>query len=263
MPLGQHEQVRVRLRVDVADRDEPVRARGRGRPRGRAGRRGSRHGSEHALFGDRGAADTDELADRRVDQPRRVVVAVAAAGTIDEHDVVGADLLTPAREARLVGCSARRRAPRSRLTAGGTVSRAAVVVPGRGEYGKTCTFVIRASRTTSSVRRNAASSSPGKPTITSVVRLKSRERFEPAAEGLDAVAASHRAEHAVVAGLERHVQVTCDCAASRGARRRARRRRGSPRWTRGGSARGRGCPRARGSGSAGDIQQRGRGSSRG
>ena len=68
--------------------------------------------------------------------------------------------------------SARSRAPRSRLTAGGTVSSSAVRVPGRGEYGKTCTFVIPTRSTSASVRSNAASSSAGKPTITSVVRLK-------------------------------------------------------------------------------------------
>src|SRR5690242_14960697 len=43
----------------------------------------------------------DELADGRVDEPRRVVVAVPAARPVDEHDVVG--LLAPARQAELVG----------------------------------------------------------------------------------------------------------------------------------------------------------------
>ena len=66
---------------------------------------------------------------------------------------------------------ARSRAPRSRLTAGGTASSAAVRVPGRGEYGKTCTLVIPSRSTSASVRSNAASSSAGNPTITSVVRL--------------------------------------------------------------------------------------------
>ncbi len=53
-------------------------------------------------------------------------------------------------------------------------SSAAVLVPGRGEYGNTCTLVMPACPTASSVRSNAASPSVGKPTITSVVRLKSR-----------------------------------------------------------------------------------------
>ena len=68
--------------------------------------------------------------------------------------------------------SARSRAPRSRFTAAGTVSAAAVRVPGRGEYGNTCTFEIPSRSTSSRVRANASSSSAGNPTITSVVRLR-------------------------------------------------------------------------------------------
>ena len=57
-------------------------------------------------------------------------------------------------------------------------------MPGRGEYGKTCTFVIPTAATAAIVLSNARSSSVGKPTITSVVRLKSssgsiRERYCP------------------------------------------------------------------------------------
>src|SRR5581483_3320427 len=55
-----------------------------------------------ALLRHRRAADADELADGAVDEPRRVVVAVAATGPIDEDEVVGADLLPPAAQARLV-----------------------------------------------------------------------------------------------------------------------------------------------------------------
>ena len=106
---------------------------------------------------------------------------------------------------------ARSRAPRSFFTCGGTGSSCAVAVPGRGEYGKTCTFVSPAARTVASVFANARSSSAGKPTITSLVRLNSswsgasRRRYVATR-----VAAAHRAEHAVVAGLERHVQVPAD-----------------------------------------------------
>ena len=77
--------------------------------------------------------------------------------------------------------AARRRALRSFFTAAGTGSSPAVRVPGRGEYGNTCTFVIPASRTTRSVFANARSSSAGKPTITSVVRLKSSRAARAAA----------------------------------------------------------------------------------
>src|SRR4051794_2939704 len=52
------------------------------------------------LLGHRFGADTDDLADRGVDEPRSVVVAVAAAGAVDEHHV--ALLRSPALEAQLV-----------------------------------------------------------------------------------------------------------------------------------------------------------------
>src|SRR5438445_616622 len=48
-----------------------------------------------------------------------------------------------------------------------------VDVPLRGEYGKTCTLVIPARSTVRSVVSNAASSSAGNPTITSLVMLNS------------------------------------------------------------------------------------------
>src|SRR6266550_6648275 len=63
-------------------------------------------GSENSFLGDARSADMDELADGCSDEPRRVVVSVAAAGAIDEDDVICADLLTPARETRrLRGCA--------------------------------------------------------------------------------------------------------------------------------------------------------------
>src|SRR6266508_1989696 len=42
-------------------------------------------GGNDALLADRGGADAHELADGRVHEPRRVVGAVAAARTVDEH----------------------------------------------------------------------------------------------------------------------------------------------------------------------------------
>src|SRR5919206_3664758 len=53
-------------------------------------------GSADPLLGHLGAADADELAHRRGDEPRRVVVAVPAAGPVDEHHVLAADLPAPA-----------------------------------------------------------------------------------------------------------------------------------------------------------------------
>ena len=69
-------------------------------------------------------------------------------------------------------------------------------------------MVSPACSTVRSVRANAASSSAGKPTITSLVRLNSRgQRLEASQERGDGVAAAHRVEDAVVAALQRHVEV--------------------------------------------------------
>src|SRR5215211_5496433 len=50
--------------------------------------------------------DADELADGRVDEPWRVVVAVALPRSVDEDDVGRPDLLTPATPARFPRCLA-------------------------------------------------------------------------------------------------------------------------------------------------------------
>src|SRR5436190_10571064 len=63
-------------------------------------------GSEDSFLRDGGPANADQLPDRRLDEPRRVVVAVATSGTVDEHQVVAADLLAPAAPACVVGESA-------------------------------------------------------------------------------------------------------------------------------------------------------------
>src|SRR5919205_2105738 len=59
-------------------------------------------GSEDPLLGDVCAAHAHEGADGPVDAPRAVVVAVAAAGPVDEDGVLAADLRPPPREARRV-----------------------------------------------------------------------------------------------------------------------------------------------------------------
>jgi len=56
-------------------------------------------GSEDPLLRHGDRARPHELADRTVDQPRRIVVAVAATGPIDEDVVLGAELRLPARAA--------------------------------------------------------------------------------------------------------------------------------------------------------------------
>ena len=80
-------------------------------------------GSEDPLLHDRCAADRHELAHRRVDEPGRVVGAVAAARPVDENDVLPADLRRPAGAAG-PSESARNRALRSFFTSGGTGSSA-------------------------------------------------------------------------------------------------------------------------------------------
>ena len=56
----------------------------------RAGKTGNRHAARPRIPSSVTALgpDTDELADRRVDEEGRVVVAVAAARAVDEHEVV-------------------------------------------------------------------------------------------------------------------------------------------------------------------------------
>ena len=90
--------------------------------------------AQDTLFGDGRPANGDELAHRRVDEPGRVVVAVAAAGTVDEDDVLAPTFAASAR-GRLVD-GARSRALRSSSGRRHGVARGGHR-PGRGEYGKT------------------------------------------------------------------------------------------------------------------------------
>src|SRR2546421_10243923 len=60
-------------------------------------------GSEYSLLRDRLRAHAHQLADGSVHEPRRIVVAVAAAGSIDEDDVLGPELAAPAFERRRLG----------------------------------------------------------------------------------------------------------------------------------------------------------------
>src|SRR3954468_12253553 len=73
-------------------------------------RQSSRCFGTDALLGDRRGAHPDDPADGRVDEPGRVVVAVAAARPVDEHRVLGAELAVPAANAQLVRERAQARA---------------------------------------------------------------------------------------------------------------------------------------------------------
>src|SRR5437016_288180 len=57
-------------------------------------------GSDDPLLCDRSAADAYERADGSVDEPGRIVVAVAAPRPVDEHGVLASDLGLPAGAAR-------------------------------------------------------------------------------------------------------------------------------------------------------------------
>ena len=93
-----------------------------------------------ALLGDSDGARVQELADLAVDEPRRVVVAVAAARAGRRARGRSCRPSTAQRRRESSSESARSRALRSFFTAAGTVSAPAVAVPGRGEYGKTWTL---------------------------------------------------------------------------------------------------------------------------
>ena len=104
----------------------------------------------------------------------------------------------------------RSRALRSFLTIAGTGSAAAVLVPGRGEYGNTCTFVKPARSTARCVPEGRVVL--GREAHDHVGReVEIRERLELRQHLPDPVAAPHLAEDAIVARLQRHVQVRRHC----------------------------------------------------
>ena len=90
------------------------------------------------------ARGADEFADLAVEEPRRVVVAVPTAGTVDEDEVGRCRPSTPSADGR-----ARRRAHAAARFAPSSPQAARCPpppssVPGRGEYGKAWTLVISA-----------------------------------------------------------------------------------------------------------------------
>src|SRR5919201_1570579 len=60
-------------------------------------------GSEDSLLGDLSCADANELADVPVDEPRRVVVAVTAPRPVDQDEVFAPDLRAPSCDACRLG----------------------------------------------------------------------------------------------------------------------------------------------------------------
>src|SRR5271154_2512206 len=61
----------------------------------RQNRQSSGGDGNDALLGETNGLDTDELADRCIDQERRVVVAVAPARAVDQHEILRAELRLP------------------------------------------------------------------------------------------------------------------------------------------------------------------------
>ena len=152
----------------------------------------------------------DELADGSGlrDEPRGVVVAVAAARPVDEHDVLTADLRAPVREARPVRRRPQPRAPLLlRLRRNGVLGRGS----GAGTRRVGEDVHLRQARLRDDVQRVPERALVlGREADDDVAREVEvvLQRLEPAEVGGDGVAAAHRAQHRVIAGLERDMQVT-------------------------------------------------------
>ena len=196
----------VGLRVDVADRDEAV--------GGVDVVALAVELAEEAVVGGHAARipssvtaaarDAHELADLAAHEPRRVVVAVPRPGRSTSTTSSRPSFERQWSRHAARDCS-RRRALRSLLHLRRTGSSAAVFVPGRGEYGKTCSFVRRASRDDAERVRERALVL-GREADDDVGReVEVGRALEPAEIRRDGVAAAHRAQHAVVARLQRHV----------------------------------------------------------
>src|SRR5436190_8953936 len=167
-------------------------------------------GSEDPLLRDCCAADTKELPDRPVDEPRRIVVAVAAAGAIDEDRVLSADLRPPALHRR--------------RTRGRTEPCAALLLHLRryriafSGHGSRPRRVRKDVHLRDPCLRNDGERVSERPLVFGrEADDHVRSQVEVVAERLDAgeiaargVAPCHLAENRVVARLQRHVEVPAD-----------------------------------------------------
>ena len=146
----------------------------------------------------------------RLDEERRVVVAVSTARAVDEHDVVRTELGLPAAVLELARERSQPRAAlllllrRDRIVGSGLRARARRVredvdprQPGRLDR------LERPAEGSLVLGREADDH------VARQVELAG-QRLETAQEGRGRVAAAHRAQHAVVARLQRHVQVPGD-----------------------------------------------------
>ena len=195
-------------------------------------------------------------------EPGRVVVAVAAPGPVDQDDVVGADLLAPATEAGLAREPPQPRAPLLLLLrrdgVGGGGRRPGPRRVGEDVHPRRARLLDHPQRALERARvlGREADDDVGRQVEVAGKRRAPQERGR-------VVPARHRAQDAVVAGLEGHVQVPRD--GRRLAERRDQRlgqvvdldrRQSQP-------SRGPGSHPPRGPAAAGRSPPRGRGSSRG
>src|ERR1700751_2142306 len=162
---------------------------------------------ENPLPGDGRAADGEELADRSVDEPGRVVVAVAAAGAVDEHDLLASHFGLPARSA---GLGRERAQPRTAHAL--DLRRHPIVALGEGArtWRVREHVQLREARITRDAERvlEGAIVLGGEADDDVAREVEVVERREPSQIGRGRVATAHRAQHAVVAGLQRNVQMT-------------------------------------------------------
>src|SRR5215210_3071286 len=167
-------------------------------------------GSEDPLLDHRAAANADEAPDLRlrIHEPRRIVVAIAASRTVDEDDVLAAEFPAPAREARLVGERTQACTPlplhlhRNRVLGGRDR-------PGPRRVGEDVD--LRDPRASNDVERplerGLAFGREADDDVRSQVEVA--EARKATEVRLGGVAATHRAQDAVVARLQRHVEVAC------------------------------------------------------
>ena len=154
---------------------------------------------------------------RGVDEPRRVVVAVALAGPVDEHE--SSRPIFVRQRARHASCeAARRRAPRSFFSCGDTGSSTAVT-RARARRVREDVHLRQTGGAHRVERRRERALVLGREADDHVARQVELllQRREPAQVRRDGVAAAHRAEDGVVAGLQRHVQMRLTVGVSRSA----------------------------------------------
>ena len=241
------EEVRLRDRVDVADRDEAVGAcTWSPSATSRQNRQSSGGDGKDSLL-----RELRPRARARAGRPRRRRATACSRrrsrgpGRSTRTRSVDADPRRPATAAELVGERAQARAPLllhlGRDGVGGGGRR-----PGRGEYGKTCTFVIpaRSNHVERRVERRLVLAREADDDVGGEIEVAQRRRASRGTAPTSSGAPSRGARRRRPTAAGRGDGATRP--ASRAAPRRARRPGGSPRSTRAAGARRPGSRRPRG-----------------